>query len=183
MQGVQGSFLEEAGRHVYARSPSTSAYLISERLALSRLSKEHQQMKHSDLCQRCGTLALGAWKMRPIASGLLRDESVASASAARNRRQTAIRKCCRCGNVSSIQVDSPHKPSRSRSMQQRTVELQQAEEPAQRRTRSPTRQETKVSSKKRAKRRKDFQGIQALVSRASAKSSHTALDLMDLMKR
>jgi hypothetical protein len=178
MQSVQGSFLEEASRHVYGGSPSTSAYLISERLALSRLAKDQQQMKHSELCQRCGTLAVGAWRLQPMTpSRHVRDESDVSASTARHCRRTAIRKCCRCGNVSRIQLDSPHKPSRSGSVQQRTVE------PAQRRTWSPTRQDSKVSSKKRAQRRKDLQGLQALVSRASTKSSRAGLDLMDLMKR
>lgn len=44
-------------------------------------------------------------------------------------------------------------------------------------------QSTKSSSKKRAKARKDREGLQALLSKSSQNKSSPSLSLMDLMRR
>ena len=178
---IRESFLEKASRQMFAASPSTSAHIAAENISLNRSVKPNNN--YTQTCGGCGTLAVPCWTSSTLA-GAKRGKLAGTPSSQRKQLQpkSASRKCKICGSVTKLSHHNSQKPKRhaSEPVKPTKVESPTAEVPLSIPQR-PT-SDSKVSSKKRARARKDREGLQALLNKNKGASATPALDLMDFMK-
>jgi hypothetical protein len=181
MAASRSSFLENAARYMFARSPSTSAHLSSESLALTSLIRDKETSGDKAVCQSCGTIALEAWKPLPV-TAVVRQASRRISNTARPSRRIAVRRCVACGKLSKLQLEARQKPGRSKKLElTQPRPIKKALSPAPTSSAHPD-QETKLSSKKRARARKDREGLRELLNKSNLGTSKSTLGLLDFMK-
>jgi hypothetical protein len=170
-----------ASKLMVGLSPSTSAHLSAEKISFGR-SKEPPQAP-TRACGGCGTLSIPGWNAPTLASNTGETISHEPSSTQKQPAQTRIRRGCKvCGRVTQVTSAPAIKPKRHPVRPSEPVKVRAAE------LRKPALQvlqkapEPKVSSKKRARARKDREGLQVLLNRSKAVPAKPGLGLMDFMK-
>jgi hypothetical protein len=179
--GLQVAFLENSSRYLAISSPSTSAHLMTERIALSSTDSERVTTKglRDGVCNACGTLMVSGWNttmkygQKPCSNTTQRP--------IRKRQHRLIQVCrvCHRDTVTTLDVKANAVKGSQPTLGPSTTSKHPVEAPA-------TMNEVtgKTSSKQRAKARKETSGLQALLnkSKQASASSSFKLDLMDFVK-
>jgi RNAse P Rpr2/Rpp21/SNM1 subunit domain len=175
-ENLQVVFLESSSQYLAASTPSTSAHLMTERLAL--LSEDEQKQKdilRHNVCSACGTATTLGWT------------ATTARQTRSTRRQVGGRKeriivcvCLVCHRESVTTL--PVAPKAVKTAQAKSMEPMSSRMEV--RT-SPTISEKieNASNKRRAKTRKEKSGLQALLNKSKQiTTASSTLDLMDFMK-
>lgn len=181
-QALRETFLERAACFASTSSPSTSAFLLAENLAL--LADSHTAIKpalRSTCCLACGGLLVPGWT-----SSLEREKTTSGLHSAvysgkRGRllsRKHILHTCHSCHRRTVITVKKPTKlKGGSRVAFNKSIaDKSPSEGPSF----------TKSNAKQRARERKSHQGLQALISskaKLKTAASTPSFDLMDFMKQ
>ena len=175
--GLQAAFLENSSRCLAISSPSTSAHLMTERIALSTDS-EHAAAKglRDNVCNACGTLMVLGWNTTIGHGHKLCSSTMQRPIQKGRRRWILVCQVCHRETVTALNAVKGGQPTSSPS----TTSKHPVEAPA-----TMNKGAEKTSGKQRAKARKEKSGLQALLNKSkqtSASSSTFKLDLMDFMK-
>jgi hypothetical protein len=172
MDDARNKFLRGAAQTMCASSPSTSAFLAAQR-------QSTREIPEKEFCLICGAVNMKTWQIKSRKTRRAQKNKNSKEKRSRHDARFATRSCNTCGRVSKQSLE--HQPRLTK--QTRVDSLQKLPERRVERvpSESTTVSQTKLSSKKRAKARKDREGLQALLNRS--KSEHSSrLTLTDLMK-
>lgn len=174
-------FLQDSARMLFLSSPSTSRHLSAQRIELVQSETPQRQLRVRDVCTACGTLLVSAWTTETKSvTTRIRLPQNGNAKPKKVRHRTTTSRCSACNRVTKDVVEVPPIP---RQRQTKPVVVDEMKEEAIPHEEPVTEQSSKVTSKKRAKARKDRQGLQALLSKSSQNKPSRSLNLTDLMKR
>ncbi|ETN41711.1 uncharacterized protein HMPREF1541_03647 [Cyphellophora europaea CBS 101466] len=183
MDKAKVDFLNHASQQLCLSSPSTSAYL-SMNLDLQFNNQTNQTRTRS--CKSCGT---------SNAAGFTSEENISISARAQSKGQrkrsqqdrlaTWTSHCLICGRNTKHSFTARAKPA---SSMKGALPIKASQEPL---SPAPTTvglnpqasHEPKLSSKKRAKARKDREGLQALLNKTKLAAVPSKLSFMDLMKK
>lgn len=173
-------YLQASARILFLSSPSTSRHLSFQGLELAELQTPPGEHQSSEACSACGNLLTPGWTTRTKAvTRLLKRRQVTTPEKESARGKTISKQCQVCYRTSretkTLQPDTRKRQSRQSAASRKPVQ-----EPIQY---QPVEKSSKVSSKKRAKARKDCEGLQALLNKSTQNKPSPSLNLMDLMKR
>jgi len=175
--GLQAAFLENSSRYLAISSPSTSAHLMTERIALSTDGERAATKDLRDnVCNACGTLVVFGWNAAMGHGHKLHGSTMQRPIRKRQRRLIQVCQVCHRETVIAWNAVKGGQPTSSPS----TTSKHPVEAPA-----TMNKGAEKTSGKQRAKARKEKSGLQALLNKSkqtSASSSTFKLDLMDFMK-
>lgn len=197
MDLARSRFLREASHQLFQADSSTSAHLSAEQLGLQSGIKGIKAEKDLRCCKACGTIWISGLSMDLKMATLRRKGKQPKVPAQQicAPATTISAVCLACGK-STRQVSqgklrsSTSKKARS-TASGRTMPLSNpavhkeppagaaAVQPSQ----ATSQPEPKLSSKQRAKARKDRDGLQALLNRSRPDQPSTKLSLKDFMKR
>ncbi|EXJ94113.1 hypothetical protein A1O1_02506 [Capronia coronata CBS 617.96] len=195
LQDVRTRFLQSSARMIFLASPSTSRHLSYQSSELEH-TRSHGTTSRAarTVCEACGTLLLPGWTAS-TRFGTQRTTTTSQATVDEKiRRKTVSLKCSACHRVTKQTAEiKPNArgsrrlkpPVRGQKRLQPSVPGDQEKETVhdELSTDNSADKSTKLSSKKRAKARKDRQGLQALLNKSAQNRSRPTLNLMDLMKR
>ena len=177
-QAPRDIFLERAACFAVTNSPSTSTYLMAEKLDSLRTSHAPvSPVLRATCCLACGCLYIPGW----TASKHREERRAQSSFAERGRkdkhyttRKHIIHTCQLCHRKTTIAVQKPTRTKEALALTRSALAETRAEDKAQ-----------KSTAKQRAKSRQSKQGLQALMSsraKQKAVATSSSLDLMDFMK-
>jgi len=176
---IRERFLQEAAASLSAPVPNSAEHLRRNALLVRALRDGVSQTSVSDCCPACGSLNI---ESRYVEVKRKRRKPAGVCPTSEKQVKTPrihIRKCRRCSrSIRRIVRAAISNPG-----------LQITESPAERKEAStvdvpfptPQLQSTKSSSKKRAKERKDREGLSATMEASKDKSSTSGFSLMDFM--
>jgi hypothetical protein len=182
--GLQAAFLENSSRYLAISSPSTSAHLMTERIALSSTTdNEHATVKglRDGVCNACGTLTVLGWNTTIKHGQKLRSNTTQKPMRKRQRRVIQVCRVCHRDTITTLDVKVNAVKGSQPTSGPSTTSKHSVEAPAS----TMNKVAEKTSRKQRAKAKKDTSGLQALLNKSkqtSASSSSFKLDLMDFMK-
>ena len=169
MEDARQDFLGDATRLLHAAQPSLSADLHLRRVETQSINAKRNGDDHSFRCSSCGTLSLTNWHLDTLRLGS-------------KHQRVATRKCLACNRVTKL-IGTPQgkTPRFDKTPTAATIPVALEKLP----NKSPDRPETnpKLSSKKRAKARKDREGLQVLLDKSRPDSDRSRLSLMDFVQR
>jgi hypothetical protein len=176
--GLQVAFLENSSRYLAISSPSTSAHLMTERIALSSTDNERATAKglRDGVCNACGTLMVLGWNTTMKHGQKLCGNTTQRPIRKRQHRLIQVCRACHRDTVTTSDVKANAVKGGQPTSGPSTTSKHSVEAPA-----TMNKGAEKTSSKQRAKARKETSGLQALLNKskqASAPSSFE-LDLMD----
>jgi len=181
-RALRRRFLQESATRMFLASPSTSRHLSAEDMELRKIDPDQADPPASARCQACGSLLVPDWtattKLFSRPTRKTPPQSAVTEAASSTRR--LVRRCKSCHRFTKQQTTGVIKPRGWRQPAAMGVRQSRIEEspPKEGKARSGP----NVSSKKRAKARRDREGLQALLDRSKATKPSAALSLMDLMK-
>ena len=181
MEGARASFLDKAAHLTCSRSPSTSAHLISERQALTRSLQNGARSASAQACQRCGTIATSVWKPKRATTKSTK-KSPGLKPLPKLIVRAVMRRCDACGKVAKLSVDPKAAPSRSLKVRRSLPTLAGPELRSSPTSDALPREEPKLSSKKRAKAKKDREGLQAMLNKKRPSYMTQQMNLLDFMR-
>ena len=177
---LRKAFLENSSQYLAVSSPSTSAHLMTERLALT-IDDERTSAKtlRNKACNACGTLMILGWNA--ITRRSPQKTSATSRKRARRDRRDFLQACkvCHRETVAALHVEAGATKT-AQPKRKVSISTTQAFETRLNGSKSAE----KTSSKQRAKTRRDKGGLQALLNKSKQQTpaSFSTLDWMDLMK-
>ena len=180
-QKTRVDFLQASARILFLSSPSTSRHLSFQGLELADLQTPSGAYQSREACSACGNLLTPGWTSRTKAvTRLLKRRQVTRPEKEQARGKTISKQCQVCLRTSRetriLQLDTRKRQSRPSADFRKPVEEPIQDQPV-------VEKSSKVSSKKRAKARKDREGLQALLNKSTQNKPSPSLNLMDLMKR
>jgi hypothetical protein len=180
-QKTRVDFLQASARTLFLSSPSTSRHLSLQGLELADLQTPSGVFKSSEACSACGNLLTPGWTTRSkTITRVLKRRQVTTPEREPTRRKTISKQCQVCHRTSRqtkiLQLDTRKRQSRPTEASRKPIEEPIQDQPA-------VEKSSKVSNKKRAKSRKDREGLQALLNKSTQNKASPGLNLMDLMKR
>lgn len=196
----QLAYLKSASEYLAFSSPSTSAYLGSERVALMLDPRKDRKNVLRDrkalrdqLCTACGTLTIIGWTAalkrgkEDLKRSKLKVQKLSGRKTTKHSRIIHV-----CGSCHSEMVTiMPTSTKLAHALPTRKPLVTTTASKAQTPVEVPVQQpeslsvaSEKMSSKQRAKARKEKSGLQALLakSKQSATASSSTFNLMDFMK-
>ncbi|KEF53997.1 uncharacterized protein A1O9_09792 [Exophiala aquamarina CBS 119918] len=177
-QAARSRFLQASGHALCLSSPSTSRHLMTESSQLT-----HWAEASPDSCTACGSLFLPGWTMSfGLASTNQKSESKAKSPEKQAQEKTRRLKCGVCHRVTKATMSYPIKTRRQNIIQSGKspkAQLVAGPEPGLVNGKSSK----PLSSKQRAKARRDRDGLQSSLNRNAQNRMAPALNLMDLMKK
>ncbi|EHY54055.1 hypothetical protein HRR83_004703 [Exophiala dermatitidis] len=184
-QELRTKFLHNSARMILLSSPSTSRYLAHQSVELDYAQSTKSSSSAETVCAACGNLLLPGWTASTRIVTRTTATTSKTTSRSNNRKKILSRRCATCQRISKqvadISVDARRRrrtPAASVS-EHRHMDVVPAESPAE----SAPEKTTKTSSKKRAKARKDREGLQALLNKSAQNKTGPSLNLMDLMRQ
>jgi ribonuclease MRP protein subunit SNM1 len=173
---LQAAFLEKSSYTLAVSAPSTSAYLMTERLALMpENDREPTKFPRHEMCRACGTVTTLGW----TATTARRTGSTKQQHRGRRERKI-IQVClvCHRETVNALPiVPKAAKRSQTQSIEPVSSKIELGTPP------TVNDIAEKTSSKRRAKTRKEKSGLQALLNKnKQSPNPSPTLDLMDFMK-
>ncbi|KAL2416669.1 hypothetical protein ABEF95_015052 [Exophiala dermatitidis] len=185
-QELRTKFLHNSARMILLSSPSTSRYLAHQSVELDYAQSTKSSSSAENVCAACGNLLLPGWTASTrIVTRITASRSKTTPRSNNDRKKILSRKCITCQRVSKQVADISvgarrRRPTSAASVSDRRhMDVVPAESPAE----SAPEKTTKTSSKKRAKARKDREGLQALLNKSAQNKTGPSLNLMDLMRR
>jgi len=185
----KASFLENAAKLLAQRSPSTSAFLGTQVIETLVTAGTQLSRKLSDCCHGCGALMVPGWTSAVASSRYLNQRaSRPQSKAAIAKPRASLHRCLRCNRAAKVIKTQSSRPRRSSKKPMEPIalssrELQPILEPITCASKIEEKSEAKTNSKKRAKARKDREGLQALLSQSRTNTQpNSTFDLMDFMK-
>lgn len=177
-QASRSRFLQGSAHALFLSSTSTSRYLMTEKSQLM-----HATETKPDSCLACGSPLLAGWTASfGLASTKLKSTRNTKGREEQARHKTRYLKCEVCHRVSKATVTYPLKSKHKRMMQDdKGPKLQLVAQPVPESV--PEKSTKAMSSKRRAKARRDREGLQNLLNRSSQNRTAPTLNLMDLMKK
>jgi ribonuclease MRP protein subunit SNM1 len=178
-ENLQRSFLEKSSRYLAGFSPSTSAHLMTERLALmSENERTSTKLLRHNVCSACGTLIALGWTATTARRQQRPRSTTQQHGARKERKVTHVCLVCHRETVTVLPMVPPAvKTAQANSIEPMSSKLE---------LRTPSRiSETadKTSSKRRARTRKEKSGLQALLNKSKqTPASSSTLDLMDFQR-
>ena len=177
-------FLENSSRYLAVSSPSTSAHLMAERLALN-IDDGRAATKdlYDYICVACGTLMIIGWNAVTRQSQQ-RTTSKTRKCERRGRHNNFAQTCqvCHRETITVLHFEKDATKTATKTARPKS----KASIPPTQATENPlnvSKGAEKTSSKQRAKTRKEKSGLQALLSKSrQIAASSSTLSLMDLMK-
>ncbi len=200
-QNARTNFLENAARTLFLSGPSTSRHLLSQSVELTHVTPTpHRGNTPKDACTACGNLLLPGWttktevttiKSKKYHQGRERQRRTTDQREGKVDTQQLVvsRQCSFCHRITRKVADKHLQPKNKERQPVRTAE---APAPGGKTTMdnqgSATAEKAadtaaKLSSKKRARARKDREGLQALLNKSAQNKAAPSLGLMDLMKK
>jgi hypothetical protein len=195
MDQVRSKFLAEASQQLFATGSTTSAHLSAERNGLHSGLRDSSKGTDFSSCRACGTIWVPGLSMElkttlPVTQGKRSTPGVSS-----TRTTITTVSCNACGRVARhVQLYERKSRSTRRTQQaasaippiapDHATTVEEVTEQSATGTPRSTPSESKLSSKQRAKARKDRSGLQALL-KGSKESNPSApkLSFMSLMKQ
>jgi hypothetical protein len=181
---LQVAFLENSSRYLAISSPSTSAHLMTERIALSSSTTDNERATVKGLrdgvCNACGTLMVLGWNATVKQGRKLCSNTTQRPIRKRQRKLIQVCRICHRDTVTTLDVEVNAVKGSQPTSGPSTTSKHSEEAPA-----TMNKAAEKTSSKQRAKARKETSGLQALLNKSkqtSASSSSFKLDLMDFLK-
>jgi RNAse P Rpr2/Rpp21/SNM1 subunit domain len=178
-ENLHAAFLEKSSRYLSISAPSTSAHLMTERLALmSEDERKSTKDLHHTVCGACGTLAALGWTATTARRQQAGRSTVQHHGRTKTRKVIYVCLACHQETISVL----PMVPQAVKTAQAKSTES--ASSKLESRTVSTISETTeKPSSKRRAKTRKERSGLQALLNKSKqTPASSSTFDLMDFMK-
>ena len=171
-------FLTRASQHLFATSPSTSAHLSSEHIAFSRSTQNRMVIEQA--CGGCGTLAVHGVTTSTVPKKKFPGHGPKNAK--RTDRPRSMRTSCHtCRRVTKRTLSVAPKPKRH-SLKSTTAEIVEKPVDNPPALAKQSTSDVKTNSKKRAKARKDREGLRALLDKPQESSMRPNLSLMDFRK-
>ena len=168
-------FMQEAAASLSALSPTSAEHLRRNALLVRALRDGVSHSLVSDCCPACGSLDI---ETRHVEVKRKR-RKLSTADKQIEAQRLHIRKCRKCSRslrrIVKPAVSMPGMQiteSRAKKQEAPTIDVPSP---------TPQPQSTKSSSKKRAKERKDREGLKAMMEGTKDKSSTSGFSLMDFM--
>ncbi|EXJ92369.1 hypothetical protein A1O3_00919 [Capronia epimyces CBS 606.96] len=183
VQDLRTRFLQRSARIILLSSPSTSRHLSSQSVELQHSRSSLTSSAANNVCAACGSLLLPGWTVSTRSATQTAVAKPQTTAQKKIRRKILSRKCSSCHRVSR-QTAEIKKDVRSLTRQPQ-ISSRLNEKPVRDELPADAAQEksTKLSSKKRARARKDREGLQSLLDRSAQNKSSLGLSLMDFMRR
>ena len=169
MEGVRQDFLGAATRLLHAAKPSLSADLYIRHVEMQPSNAKSSDENYQLRCSACGTLSLTDWHFHTRRTGS-------------NRQRIAFRECSVCSRVTKLRGTSQTKlsqPGKTPIAEAVAMPVEKLPDVAKGKPDTAP----KMSSKQRAKVRKDREGLQALLDKSRPVPNTTILSLMDFVQR
>lgn len=177
---IRERFLQDAAASLSGPSPTSAEHLRRNALLIQALKDGMSQPSPSDICPACGSLDIDS---REVEVESKRKTSLHGGPATTTEaavRKLHVRRCRKCSRSVKHAVETAVPGPRKR-----TAEVQAEEEQPPTIDISsvhPQLPGAKASSKRRAKERKDREGLKAMMSKPKDKSDHASgFSLMDFM--
>lgn len=173
---MQAAFLDESSRNLAAAAPSTSAHLMTQRLALlSEDERKPANILRHNVCSACGTLTALGWTARTARKSRSTQQQFKG-----KKPHKMIQVCLVCDRETVTDLHMAPKAVKT-AQSKSTGAMSSRPEPGTPLAISDTGE--KASSKRRAKTRKEKSGLQALLNqRKQTTTASSTLDLLDFMK-
>ncbi|KIW63845.1 hypothetical protein PV04_08817 [Phialophora macrospora] len=179
-QNLRLRFLRQSALESFLTTPATSRQLMRESQELGHEISSHAPHRGEGVCTACGNILLPQWTVRTkiTAKQARRDRGGVKAERVM-RRMVRSQRCSFCGSVTkdAISIGTNHRKEEKQS----AVATHPSENKMSADT--PLENTNKSTSKKRAKARKDREGLQALLKKSVQTKTSPGLSLMDLMKK
>ncbi|KIW99928.1 uncharacterized protein Z518_10856 [Rhinocladiella mackenziei CBS 650.93] len=179
-QDVRRRFLQNAARTVFLSSPSTSRHLLTQSVEVTISRTLNSRTIPRKACEACGNLLLSGWTASSRFTTRRAKHNAKVIPPAGLRKENLHHRCSVCHRVTKEAVDPEFNP-RNKKIPTATVPNKQREEAPC--SNAIPEKSNKSNSKKRAKARKDCEGLQALLDKSKRSKSTPSLNLMDLMKK
>ncbi|KAK5059889.1 hypothetical protein LTR84_009772 [Exophiala bonariae] len=177
-QALRARFLQNSSDALFLSSTSTSRYLRAQ-----GAQSEHFKDTRKISCSACGSHLLPGWTTTiSLARGKPKSAPKLKGREAKPQQKIRYLKCEVCHRVNKDTVTYPLK-TKTKTMFSNVVgpTVQQAAQPGLEPV--PEKPTKTLSSKQRAKARKDREGLQSLLNRSSQNKTTQGLSLMDLMRK
>jgi hypothetical protein len=173
MDDARERFLQGAAQMMRIYSPSTSAFLAAQKQSMQEIPDEY-------FCLSCGAVNMKAWRIETKQTRPVQQHYKSKAKNSILGTRFAIRRCDVCSRVSKQSLDHPPKLTKPPKVDplHALQERKDYKVPSE----ASMVSQSKLSSKKRAKARKDREGLQALLDRSKSDRLSSRLTLTDLMK-
>ena len=176
-------FLQDSARVVFLAAPSTSRQLLRESKELRNTTSPPVPDRPSDVCAACGNILLpGRGMLSSILTSRTKPGKKNQGGKPEMRRKVLFKRCSVClrATKTARTVEAPS----AKELQHCTKSTDSCVKLATfATTESCSRSPAKSSSKKRAKARKDRDGLQALLRNTMQSKAAPTLTLSDLMKQ
>ena len=188
---LRSNYLDEAARLLLVTGPSTSAYLGAQNNELAALPLTRQVgTQTTSRCISCGTLQVPCWttskSLRTKATlrktGVDVVPSKSCHDTVQKKRKTIMTTCLICNNIGSTAVVSNVRANSRLPQLSSTTSTTSPHANVQPQKSSMQLSGAKMTSKQRARDRKDRLGLQSLLQRPPRSTTGPGLDFMDLMR-
>jgi hypothetical protein len=180
-QEMRIRYLQSSARMLFLSSASTSQHLSAQCLELAHSRSTPAWKEAVNACEACGGFLVPGWttSIKVVTSKAKRNPTAQQKDGGL-RRKLLSRRCLFCNRVTKETVDQQWKRKDRQAQSPAVSHPPVAESPQD----EPVAEKSsKLSSKKRARARKDREGLQALLNKSAQTKSAPSLNLMDLMKR
>lgn len=178
-------FLLSSAQALLLSSPSTSRYLMREGHAVGSIDPQPSRLTTENGCAACGSLLLPGWtsSTRMISRKMRSSRNDRSDDATTPTRVIKSSQCLICRRVTKQQSEMKVKVKRGTFASSKDATQVTSGHDISLKPSTTLALQPKLSSKQRAKARKDRDGLQALLNRTAQTSSQPSLSFMDMMKR
>lgn len=177
-QALRAQFLQSSSDALFLSSPSTSRYMRAQ-----GAQTEHFKDRRHANCSACGSPLLPGWTTTTsLARVNLKSAAKSKSRQEESRQKVRYLKCEICHRVNKDTVTYPFKTKNKGVISDEIAPaVKEAVQPGPEPVAGKS---TKtMSSKQRAKARRDREGLQSLLNRSSQNKATPGLSLMDLMRK
>ena len=170
-------YLQDTGHMLFLSTPAISRQLLCERNELG-VRAMPTRPRSNDICTACGSILLAQWTMSScLATTKVKIARKNLGKKPGARRKVRSQRCSFCYRVTKTAVALNKPCGKEEEPSSTGIESRPEEADISQLAHA------KSSSKKRAKVRKDREGLQAMLSRTTQSKPAANLNLMDLMKK
>ncbi|OCT44560.1 hypothetical protein CLCR_06346 [Cladophialophora carrionii] len=182
-QKLRVRFLQQSACNLFLSTPGTSRQLMRESQELGHEVSSRVANRGQFVCAACGTILLPQWTVR---STIRTNKSTAGRKDLKNgkvtRRKVCSQRCSLCDHVTKDVISIASSPQKEKKQPAAAAAAQSSSENVMSADTS-LESTSKSTSKKRAKARKDREGLQALLHRSAQTKNPPSLNLLDLLKK
>ncbi|EXJ55355.1 hypothetical protein A1O7_08282 [Cladophialophora yegresii CBS 114405] len=182
-QNLRVKFLQQSAFNLFLSTPATSRQLMRESQALGHEASSQLPNRGQLVCAACGTILLPQWTMKSKIRAKRTRRGRKGLNHEKVTRQKVRSHCCSlCDNVTKNVIAIASSPRKDKKQPAAAAPAQSSLENIMR-AEPVLESNTKSTSKKRAKARKDREGLQALLHKSAQTKTPPSLNLLDLMKK